>query len=45
MSTAPDEPLSTPGGDAPDEQEAPPVTEPDVEGDDQTVAPDPVENA
>jgi hypothetical protein len=46
MSTLPDEPLSTPEqGDDAEPQEAPQVSEPDVEGDPDLVAPDPVEDA
>jgi hypothetical protein len=46
MTTAPDEPRSTPGEDPSNEpQQVPPVTELDVEGDPDIVAPSPVEDA
>jgi len=45
MTTAPDEPLSTPEQPDAEPQEAPRVSEPDVEGDPDLVAPDPVEDA
>ena len=45
MTTAPDDPLSTPEQPDTEPQEAPQVSEPDVEGDPDLVAPDPVEDA
>lgn len=50
MTIAPDEPVSMPDEGTPEESgsgpsEVPPVTEPDLEGDAETVAPDPVEDA
>lgn len=51
MTTAPDdEPEQIPDEESPEEpgigaQEAPPVTEPEVHGDPEVVAPDPVEDA
>jgi hypothetical protein len=45
MTSTPDEPLSTPIEPDQEPQEAPRVSEPDVEGDPDVVAPDPVEDA
>jgi hypothetical protein len=50
MTTAPEEPEEVPDEESPEEpgigaQQAPPVTEPDVAGDADVVAPDPVEDA
>jgi len=50
MTITPDEPGTTPGEEVPADpgpgpSEVPPVTEPDVEGDPDTAAPDPVTDA